>query len=183
MDGISILEALGASAHSMVEPAPSDAYKAAMRRFAGGVTVVTARSPQGEPVGMTATAVCSLSADPPALLVCANRSGSFASQISMAAPFSVHVLGADQLEVARICAGMSGKQGADRFAGPHWALNEAGVPVLPEALARFDCVATSLFPNAPHLLAIGHVGAVHLGSPTGAALVYIGGAFVSVAGN
>ena len=180
MDGVSILEALGATAQLPIHPAPADMYKAAMRRFAGGVTVVTGRGKNGELVGMTATAVCSLSADPPALLVCANRSGSFATHISVAAPFSVHLLAADQVDVARLCAGMSGAKGGERFAGPGWDQDKEGVPVLANVLARFDCVATSLIPTSTHLLTIGHVTAVHLAPQHDAALAYFDGNFVAV---
>lgn len=155
-------------------------YKAAMRRFAGGVTIVTSRGKDGALVGMTATAVCSLSADPPTLLVCANRTGSFATNISIATPFCVHLLDAEQVEVARQCAGMGSRKGEDRFRGEGWGLNEAGVPAFTDALARFDCVASSLLPISSHLLTIGHVTSVHLAEKYDAALAYVDGSFVPV---
>lgn len=176
----SILEALGATAQSPVQPASADMFKAGMRRLPGGVTVVTSLGRGGELVGMTATAVCALSADPPTLLVCANRNGSFAMHVGMGAPFSVHLLSAEQIEVARQCAGMGGKRGDERFVGDNWRLNESGVPVLDDALARFDCVATSLVPASTHLLTIGHVTHVQLADKLAPALAYCEGNFVPV---
>lgn len=181
MDTPSILEALGATAPFAFASASGGLFKAGMRRLAGGVTVVTALGADGALIGMTATAVCSLSAEPPTLLVCANRSGSFAAQAVMGGAFRVHVLAATQEHVARQCAGMGGERGPERFADGHWLLDETAAPLLTNALARFDCIVTSLIPASTHLLTIGHVTNVHLVDDVDAALAYCEGQFIPVA--
>jgi len=177
----SILEALGATMPLVFGAESGSKFKAGMRRLAGGVTIVTTRGNDGELFGMTATAVCSLSTDPPTLLVCANRGGSFASHLAVGSLFSVNIVGSMQEDVARECAGMAGKRGNERFQGSNWQFDNAGPPFLINALARFDCVATSLIPASTHLLIIGHVTLVHLPTTSDDSLVYCEGNFVSIA--
>ena len=69
----------------MGAPIDTASFRAAMARFPGAVTLVTARTPGGERRGITATAVCSVTADPPSLLVCLNaRTGTCAAAWSYA---------------------------------------------------------------------------------------------------
>jgi flavin reductase (DIM6/NTAB) family NADH-FMN oxidoreductase RutF len=83
----------------------SDTFRLGMRRLAGGVTVVTSTDNAGAPVGITATAVCSLSAAPPTLLVCANRRGTIAKSVGFGGRFCVNLLASDQADIARVCGG------------------------------------------------------------------------------
>jgi flavin reductase (DIM6/NTAB) family NADH-FMN oxidoreductase RutF len=161
-------------------PVSPSLFKTGMRRLTGGVTVVSARASDGTFVGMTATSVCSLSAEPPKLLVCANSSGSFASKMQVDCRFCVNLLAAGQEDVARLCAGMSALRGHERFASPPWRVDEMGLPVLESALARFHCAITEMIPVATHLLILGHVTEVHLGMASDAALAYREGQFIAV---
>ncbi|MBR0751281.1 flavin reductase family protein [Bradyrhizobium jicamae] len=160
--------------------AGSGLFKAGMRRLTGGVAIVTARGSDGSLVGMTVTSVCSLTAEPPMLLVCANKTGSFASHAQRGAAFCVNLLSADDEEVARACAGMTSQSREDRFDGEHWRTGADGTPILLTALARFHCVVSDLVPASTHLLTIGRVWDVHLGHSGGAALAYREGQFIKV---
>lgn len=157
---------------SAVEP-----FKAGMRNLIAGVTVVTTAA-DGTSTGMTATAVTSLSASPPSLLVCANQSGSFAALIKEGQPFCVNVLAADQTDFA-LAFGSPGTQKS--FDEPHWSRDGDGVPFLPDAKVRFHCKAFQIIPVATHFVIAGIVRRVEMAAPSLKALAYSDGRFTTVA--
>jgi flavin reductase (NADH)/flavin reductase len=161
-------------------PVAADLFKTGMRRLTGGVAVATARGGDGSPVGMTVTSVCSLTAEPPMLLLCANKTGSFASHVQRGTAFCVNLLSAADENVARACAGMVAPIGERRFDDRNWRIGEDGTPILSTALARFHCVVSELIPASTHLLTIGCVWDVHLSRDDEAALAYREGRYVSV---
>ena len=93
----------------------SQHFVTAMSSLAATVCVVAAASPSGERFGITATAVCSLSTEPPQLVACVNRSSSIAKALSATGWFSVNILSGEQEHVAATFAGRTGLQGSDRF--------------------------------------------------------------------
>lgn len=121
--------------------------------FATGVTVVTAVSPKGEPVGITANSVTSVSLDPPLLLWClASRSTSIPAFVPGAA-FAVHVLAGHQAEVALHFARLGGsKFEVDAF----WRTCPTP-PEIAEAVACFACRVDSVFPGGDHQIIVGRV--------------------------
>jgi len=86
-------------------------FKLAFRNHAAGVAVITADAGDG-PVGLTATSVFSVSAEPPLLVFSISARSSSAPTIRRAETLVVHLLGADQLHIAQLCA----TSGIDRFA-------------------------------------------------------------------
>ena len=121
--------------------------------FATGVTVVTAVGPDGRPVGITVNSFTSVSLDPPLLLWClANKSASLAA-FAVGASFAVHVLAADQAEVARRFA----RSGIDKFAGQGIPQDPASAPEVPGALARLDCRVVRLDPGGDHTIILGEM--------------------------
>ena len=68
----------------------SGLFRAGMRRLAGGVTIITSLDAEGRRCGITATAVCSLSTDPPSLVACVNRETSIAAVVEQRGVFAVH---------------------------------------------------------------------------------------------
>jgi flavin reductase len=154
--------------------ASPDAYRAAMRQMASSVSVVTAAY-GGRIHGMTATAVTSVSADPPTLLVAVNRTARSHAFVTSSGRFAVHVLNESQLAIAsRFAAGID-----DQFAGCAYELEPGGCPVLPDAAATFVCRASSAYDVATHTLFIGTVeSATNGGRPP---LLYFDGAFVALA--
>lgn len=151
----------------------SEAFRAAMRRLASGVTIITTRH-NGVRGGLTATAVCSLTADPPQILVCVNRSASAHDLIAEGGNLCVNLLAHDHQGLASIFAGAV--QGDARFADGKWATLVTGAPVLCDALASFDCVVREKVSTETHTIYIGRVVGVHadgLGEP----LLYASGSY------
>lgn len=156
-------------------------FKLGMRALTGGVTVIGAYGPDGVPMAMTATAVTSLSADPPSLLVCVNRSASMALALVGAARFSVNVLGADQLEVAKAFGGQLGVRGTGRFIHGNWRrVDDNEVPVLSGSRVSFECEVAHVHEWATHHIVIGSVLDLHFNAVAGQSLVYADGAYHAV---
>jgi flavin reductase (DIM6/NTAB) family NADH-FMN oxidoreductase RutF len=107
----------------------SEEFKAAFRNHAAGVAVITADAGSG-PVGLTATSVFSVSAEPPLLVFSISDLSSSAPTLRQAENVVVHLLGADQLHIAKLCA----TSGVDRFADPSlWDRLPTGEPYFPSA--------------------------------------------------
>ncbi len=162
-------EAAAARAH----PAPSaDAadFKAALRRLAAGVTVVTSR--HGETVnGMTATAVCSVSAEPPLALVVVNRKSVSHGVISRGGAFALNVLAEDQVELATYFAGGDAKT---FDAAPH-RIGSTGCPLLRGCAAQLECVVVSEHDEGTHTIFVGR--AIEAAAGDVAPLAYCDAAF------
>lgn len=116
-------------------PVPPSQFRQLLSRFATGVTVVTALDPQGRPAGMTASAIASVSLDPPILLVCVGRQADFHGAINAARHFAVNVLAADQEPWSRRFAATEG----DHFAGVAYRAGPEGVPLLDGVVAHLWC--------------------------------------------
>lgn len=130
-----------------------------MRRLAGGVAVISAVH-EGQPLAMTATAVSSLSLEPPALLVCINRGAGIFAALAEGARFCVNLLGRDQAELARVC-GRPGDRDA-RFSSEGWAYDDAGLPYLTDAQAAIFCKPDGALLYGSHGAFVGKVEAVRI---------------------
>ena len=157
----------------------SATFKQAMRLLAGAVTVISTEH-LGRRAGLTATAVCSLSADPPRLLICINRAAEAYPVIMVAKRFCVNVLAHDQVEVATRFAGLDGTEGEARFTHCRWSSLTTGAPVLDGGLVTFDCVVADVMESGTHGIIIGDVKAVR-GSDRRDPLVYMDGSFDTLA--
>ena len=139
-----------------VEP---DRFRDVMGRFATGVTVVTATTPEG-PVGMTANAVCSLSLDPLLLLVCFDNEARTLPVVREVGRFGVNVLRSGQDDLARLFASKLAE--SEKFAGvPHTV--HGGIPVIEGVLAWVGCRLERLIPGGDHTIGIGAVEAAEAG--------------------
>ncbi|MCF4165171.1 flavin reductase family protein [Zavarzinia compransoris] len=169
-------------AETIPSPAPTaapaldlvTAFKGAMRRLAATVTVVTTGA-GGEHQGMTATAVTSVTADPPALLVCVNQSASMHPSLETGTRFCVNLLNESHAEVAGAFGGKL--QGPERFTAGHWAVNDHGVPYLTDAQANIFCLVDALMIYGTHTIFVGKVDDVRLFGDI-APLIYQDGRFV-----
>lgn len=139
------------------QPLGTETFREAMARLAAPVTVVTTRDADGRPRAFTASAVCSLSADPPLLLVCVNRSGSAHDVFTTADRFLVNVLDHEQASVASAFARHDRVQ-AEAGLVPL----ELGLPGLPDASARFACARRQVLPGGDHSILIGRLEHVSL---------------------
>ncbi|HSJ44608.1 MAG TPA: flavin reductase [Euzebyales bacterium] len=130
----------------------SHAFRDVIGRFATGVTVVTSRDDEGDH-GMTASAVSSLSLDPPMLLVCINRRSRTGDALRRSGRFTVNVLADDQAAAAERFATPSD----DRFAGVPTTRGPFGTLVLEGSLAHIDCHVEDAVAAATHHIIIGRV--------------------------
>jgi flavin reductase (DIM6/NTAB) family NADH-FMN oxidoreductase RutF len=135
---------------------PADDFKQAMRHLAGGVTII-ATEHEGHRAGLAATAVCSVSVDPPTLLVCINSGASAHDGIRASGRFSVNLLASGQNGIARCFSGETGLKGEERFAMGEWSPLVTGAPVLEGALVSFDCRVTEVVRMATHSVIFGTV--------------------------
>ncbi|RDW13297.1 flavin reductase family protein [Paracoccus thiocyanatus] len=154
-------------------PATAEArlLREALGRFATGVTVVTTAGPQG-PLGMTVNSFSSVSLEPPLVLWCPARASARHAAFAEAAAWSVHVLGAEQLETC-----LRFTRGGRQFEGLETALTEEGVPVIPGVAARFDCAAHAVHAAGDHSVLIGRVLRVTVAGPGDHPLVFAAGRF------
>lgn len=111
-------------------------FRHAMAGLAAAVNVITSDGPQGR-AGFTATAVCSVTDNPPTLLVCLNRSASVHPVFSANGVLCVNTLGSDQRELSNLFGGKTAM--SERFAAGAWSTWVSGAPVLEGAAASFDC--------------------------------------------
>lgn len=140
-------------------------FRAVMRRFPTGVTVVTTIV-EGTPKGFTANAFSSVSADPPMVLVCVNRQARSHPLIAAAGHFCVNIL---RLEQQTIAERFATHRGDDPFAGLALETAQTGSPVLPDSLGYLDCELAEEHSAGTHTIFLGTVlaCAANDGSPLG----------------
>jgi flavin reductase (NADH)/flavin reductase len=146
-----------------------------MRHLAAHVCLITTIAPDGARRGLTATAVCSVSADPPTLLCCVNRQIAPFAAIRESGIFAVNVLGVNDRELAERFAGVI--QGEARFETGIWSELATGAPALESALAIFDCRLTRLEEVATHGILFGEILAVRSHASKTEPLLYAHGVF------
>ena len=155
-----------------------DDFKAGMRQLAASVTVITAAH-DGTKDGLTATAICSVSADPPQLLICVNQLASAHGLIRDAGSFGVNILAREHEDIAVRFAGMDDSERGDRFGLGTWTRIATGAPILRDALAGFDCTISEKVDAGSHSIFIGRIVGIHY--QQGEPLLYGNGAFTGLA--
>ncbi|MFG1431189.1 flavin reductase family protein [Xanthobacter sp. V2C-8] len=151
------------------------AYRAAMRKLAGAVSVLTVGVGESR-TGLTATSVSSLSIDPPTLLICVNRASSSLDALRAHRSFAINVLRAEHQPLADQFAGKGGLKGPERYRGAEWTRLGTGAPVLADALAAFDCELEEAIERHSHFIIIGRVVASRI-TETAEPLLYWAGAY------
>lgn len=148
-------------------------FRHVIGHFASGVTVITAAE-QGRRYGMTASAVTSLSLEPPMLLVCLNSKTRTQGIVARTGRFGVNILGEEHGLVAERFAGSSGDQD-DKFDGLDSSPGQSGVPLLADALAWLECRVTQEVTGGSHRVYLAEV--VHADAGQGTPLTYYRGRF------
>jgi len=133
----------------------ADQFKKGMRHLAASVTILTVGFPDGRRYGMTATAVCSVSAEPPILLCCVNRKASSHPHFLEADVFGINVLASEDEELAKRFASTSPPH--ERFAAGEWQGSESRVPLLRSAAATFLCRKKDAVEMGEHTVFFGEV--------------------------
>ncbi len=151
-------------------------FRHVLRHFATGVTIVTSRLGE-QLVGFTANAFCSVSLDPPLVLICVGNTSSSLSTIEQSKAFAINILADDQEQLARRFA-TNGPVKYNYFAKvPHHAM-KTGAPIFDEALAWLDCRIFAIYPGGDHVIIVGEVLA--LGARAGEPLLFVDGSYTAL---
>lgn len=145
--------------------------RAAMARFPTGVTVVTAYGADG-PAGLTVNAVCSLSLDPPLMLVCLDRGSRTLRAVEHAGRFGINILDGDGEGLARSFASKAPM--AEKWSGVAWR-DRAGAPGLDQATVWIACELEDVLGGGDHVIVTGQV--TETDDRGGEPLVFHGGFF------
>jgi flavin reductase ActVB len=133
-------------------------FREAMTRFPSGITIVTTMDTDGRPHGFTASAFTSVSADPPLVLTCLDKSARCHDVFLGTSRFSVAILRTDHWDLARRFASKI----EDKF-GDHFTTDRYGLAQLPDALAYLACETEQQIPAGDHTILVGRVVSVTLG--------------------
>lgn len=135
-----------------LSPIDPDLFRSIMRRLASSVTVIT--TAHGDHIhGMTATAVCSVCAVPPTILIVVNRSARSYPLIDGSGSFVVNILAEGQHEIAKRFAGKL----EDQFVGIDYRVGGTSGPILRGAAAHLECKVASQSDVGTHTVFIGEV--------------------------
>ncbi len=124
-----------------------------MGHFATGVTVVTTLSRSGALQGLTANAFCSLSLEPPLLLVCIDKKSESYPSFEESRIFTVNILAADQEDISRRFA----LSGGNKFEGVSYRLGANGAPILNGSLGYLECKLVEAYEGGDHTIYVGEV--------------------------
>lgn len=151
-----------------VDPA---GFRRALGQFATGITVVTTRDGDGSPLGLTVNAFCSVSLDPPLVLVCIDNRSEANAGLEATRSFGVSVLAEEQEAFSRRFAA----PGREKFAAKDLHLGESGVALVPHALAQLECRVVASHPAGDHTVYMGEV--LRLEVRPGRPLLYYGSGY------
>lgn len=156
--------------------ASTEALRRVMADFASGVTIVTTVW-QGVPHAMTATAFCSVSLEPPLVLVCVSRASRFHRAVTSAEHWAVSLLSHDQEPVARHFANR-GRDLATQFDDvPHAPAPVSAAPLVKDALAWLECTTHAQHDGGDHTILVGRVLRTSDESSPGRPLTYHRGTY------
>jgi flavin reductase (DIM6/NTAB) family NADH-FMN oxidoreductase RutF len=131
-------------------------YREALSRVASSVSVVTTDGPHGI-AGFTCSAVCSVTDEPPTIMVCVNRKSAANAIIKANGVLCVNSLGAEQVELSQIFAGVGRVPMQERFNGPHWRALITGSPCCTQARVALDCRVSEVHEIGTHSVILAEV--------------------------
>lgn len=126
-----------------------------MGHFATGVTVITTRDEEGQPFGLTANAVSSVSLEPPLILICVDKKADTYPYFDRSKVFSINILSEGQETISRRFA----TSGGEKFEGIGYRKNELGCALLDDAVGHIDCKIVATYDAGDHTIYLGAVEA------------------------
>jgi 3-hydroxy-9,10-secoandrosta-1,3,5(10)-triene-9,17-dione monooxygenase reductase component len=132
---------------------PASELRRVMGHFATGVAIITTRNAEGEPAGLTANALTSVSLDPPLVLVCVDKGADCYACFDESRRFAVNVLSEEQEGLSRKFA----TKGADKFEGVGYRVGEGGCALLDAAVAWLDCRIVQSHDAGDHTIHVAEV--------------------------
>lgn len=145
-------------------------------RLANGVSVVTAMDPDGRPQGLTATAVCSVSLEPPLVLACLGRESQTHQAIGSSGRYALNFLPAAGRELADRFA----TREPDKFDGVEWTAGPGGTPLVSTALSWVECEVYRVVEAGDHTIFIGLVAAAGAPNPEEEPLLHFRGRYGTI---
>ncbi|HXH69240.1 MAG TPA: flavin reductase family protein [Pyrinomonadaceae bacterium] len=144
-------------------PISRDEFRAALGRFASGVTVVTTKDPDGRLHGITVSAFCSVSLEPPLILVCIEKNTGSHCALKQSNSFVVNLLREDQQYISDRFASYL----PDKFSEVKYHPGIDDLPVLEDVLANLECRLVSSYASGDHTIYIGQIerATVNNGNP------------------
>jgi flavin reductase (DIM6/NTAB) family NADH-FMN oxidoreductase RutF len=146
-------------------------FRHALGRFASGVTVVTTKDKTGRLHGITVSAFCSVSLEPPLILICIEKSAGSHYALEESDSFVVNILSEDQQHHSDQFASRL----ADKFDGIEFLETAAGVPILKDALVNLECRLVNSHDNGDHTIFVGEISKSHVAD--GNPLIYFHGKY------
>jgi flavin reductase (DIM6/NTAB) family NADH-FMN oxidoreductase RutF len=167
-----------AASHAIAGVSPAE-FRRAVGHFATGVTIVTSVGPDGEPAGTTANAVCSLSLNPPLVLVCFELASVTLAAIRGHGAFAVNVLAAPQQHLS---ANFARRGAAAAWDGIGHRPGVTGSPRLAGVLAALECTVEYLLPGGDHEIVVGRVHDAETAGDGAEPLLYWRGGYAGLGG-
>lgn len=130
----------------------ANAFRTVMRQLAGCVTVISTED-GGSLYGFTATAVCSVCAEPPTILIAVNRTARTYPHIDRKGSYAVNILADGQKQIAEHFAGKMDNQ----FDAVEHTIGVTGVPLITGAAAHLECNVQQKISIGTHTLFVGQV--------------------------
>lgn len=159
-----------ASVQASLTTATAAEFREAMSRVASSVSIVSTDGPHGV-AGFTCSAVCSVTDEPPTIMICVNRKSAANAVIKANGVLCVSSLGADQIELSQLFAGVGRVPMNERFAGPHWSVLSTGAPCCTTSRVALDCRVADIKEVGTHSVIFAEVVATaHAGE--GEPLIY-----------
>ncbi len=135
----------------------ADTFRSVLGRFASGVTIVTACDDRGTDHGMTVSAFCSLSLEPPMILLCVDHTASMHEMLLGHPRCGVSILSSNQEAYSRRFA----DQDNERFDGIAYSRGESGAVLLDDALAHLEVRLIAHHEAGDHTVFIAEVDRAH----------------------
>ena len=157
--------------HAMIDAAT---FRSTLGRFATGVTILTARDDSGRDHGMTVSAFCSVSLDPPRVLCCVERSADMFPVITKAQRFAINILTTAQEAISRRFA----EERDDRFDGLGYTRGVTECVLLDDILAYLECEVAARYDGGDHLIVLGDV--IAAAAAEGRPLLYYRGGYAQM---
>ena len=152
----------------MISP---DDFRQVLAHFATGVTIVTTCDGEQRPTGLTASAFCSVSLDPPLILICVDHKSQSFPHLRESGRFAINILHQGHEQLSRRFASTR----LDKFDGVPFTLGTLGVPLIDEALAHLECRTVSAHVEGDHTIFVGRVEGIGVGG--GDPLLYYRGRY------
>lgn len=148
----SAMNSIGAALTGKPATVDANAFRTVMRQLAGCVTVITTEE-NGTLYGFTATAVCSVCAEPPTILIAVNKTARTHPHIDRKGAFAVNIMADGQKSIAEHFA----TKGENQFASVEHRLSERGVPLIKGAAAQLECEIQQRISIGTHTVFVGQV--------------------------